>query len=269
MNLTKTPIRYYGGKQMMAKDILLLFPKDYNSYIEPFAGGAAIFFAKEPSKLEVLNDMNGELVNFYRVCKVKIDALMEKVDASVYSSKLYGVANCIYNAPCLFDDVVRAWALWYLSRTSFGGRIGEGFSVQKEERDIASTGFCSSKRVIEAAAKRLECCTIIEGDALECIKYYDNDDAFFYIDPPYVGANQGHYGGYTQDDFNRLLDVISNIKGKFLLSSYDNDKLTDCIKGHGWNVKKIETTNFTSHERGVASGKKKRKIEVLTYNYDI
>lgn len=264
----KTPIKYYGGKQTMIADILPLFPKDYKGYIEPFAGGAAIFFAKEPSKLEVLNDMNGELVNFYRICKTNIDALMEKVNASIYSLKLYEVANCIYSAPMLFDEVTRAWALWYLSRTSFASQLGIGFSRQKctTKKDAASFSFYNSKPLLETACKRLEHCTIIECDAIDCIKDYNSKNIFYYIDPPYVGARQGHYTGYTQEDFNNLLETLTNIKGKFLLSSYNNEILVKYTQNYNWHTIHIDKINKTSFS--TTTKKRKKCCEVLTYNYE-
>ena len=72
----KTPLTYYGGKQQLAATILKLIP-EHTSYVEPFIGGAAVFFAKEPSESEVINDTNGELINFYEVLKRDFSALKQ------------------------------------------------------------------------------------------------------------------------------------------------------------------------------------------------
>ena len=90
----KTPITYYGGKQTMLKYILPLIP-EHIIYTEPFCGGCAVFFAKEPSKYEVINDINSELVNFYRVMKSNFDELQLKVDATLHSREAQAHARHI------------------------------------------------------------------------------------------------------------------------------------------------------------------------------
>ena len=100
-------------------------------------------------------------------------------------------------------------------------------------------------------------------DAVQLILKLDSENTFFYIDPPYVGANQGHYGGYTQEHFDDLLKVLSQIKGKFLLSSYPNDIL---------DKYRIKCKWFSSDKDMVLSASRdsnKRKIEALTSNYHI
>jgi DNA adenine methylase len=84
---------------------------------------------------------------------------------------------------------------------------------------------------------------------------------FFYVDPPYVDSNQGHYGGYTQEHFNSLLDLLSKVQGKFLLSSYPNTALSDYSKNSNWTTKNIEMSLSASQVSG------RKKIEVLTSNF--
>jgi DNA adenine methylase len=103
----KTPLSYYGGKQQLAKLILGLIP-NHRIYCEPFIGGAAIFFAKEPSKVEVINDTNGEIINFYEVLKRDFTALEKEVAISLHSRKLHNHAWVVYQNPELFDRVKRA-----------------------------------------------------------------------------------------------------------------------------------------------------------------
>ena len=92
-------------------------------------------------------------------------------------------------------------------------------------------------------------------------------ETFFYIDPPYVGADQGHYGGYTQDDFGALLGALDSLKGKFLLGSYRNKSLTEHGKRNGWHTIELKMASaMTSNKPGE---RKKEKTEVLTANYPI
>ncbi|MDR2150906.1 MAG: DNA adenine methylase [Spirochaetaceae bacterium] len=106
---------------------------------------------------------------------------------------------------------------------------------------------------------QIECC-----DALRVIKSRDVSDSFFYCDPPYVGADQGHYDGYTQEDFDMLLEVLAQIKGKFLLSSYRNKSLTEYIRRSGWYTEEISMVSSMSHRYKI-----RKKVEVLTANYPL
>ncbi|MDR1848223.1 MAG: DNA adenine methylase, partial [Bacteroidales bacterium] len=115
----KTPITYYGGKQTMVRLIVPLIPK-HKLYCEPFAGGAAIFWAKEPSEIEVLNDTNREVMNFYRVAKTKFVELEKEIQATLHCRDLHRQACVVYDNPDMFSDVKRAWALWVLSSQCFG-----------------------------------------------------------------------------------------------------------------------------------------------------
>ena len=96
-----TPISYYGGKQRLVNVILPMIP-DHTLYAEPFCGGAAIFFAKQPSLVEVINDTNGEVVNFYEVLKTDFERLKARVEVSMHSRQMHSDASVIYNNPHLF-----------------------------------------------------------------------------------------------------------------------------------------------------------------------
>jgi DNA adenine methylase len=187
----KTPLSYYGGKQMLAKRILGLIPP-HRIYCEPFLGGGAIFFAKEPSKVEVINDTNGEIINFYEVLQRDFSSLEKEVIISLHSRKQHRQAEVIYNNPEMFDRVKRAWAVRMPANSFYGYMPDGGFGYDR-------TG-CASKKMdnkrmtffidyaIRLQQVQIECC-----DALRIIKSRDMEDAFFYIDPPYIGADQGHY----------------------------------------------------------------------------
>ena len=119
----KPPLTYYGGKQMLSKIIIPLIPK-HNLYCEPFFGGGAIFFAKEPSNVEVINDTNGELINFYKVVKTKYSALNKEIRHTLHSREQHRAANIVLSYPQLFDEIKRAWAIWTSANQSFGSMLG-------------------------------------------------------------------------------------------------------------------------------------------------
>ena len=106
----KTPITYWGGKQQLADKILPLIPP-HKQYNEPFFGGGAIFFAKEPAEIEFINDINGEMVNFYKTLKRKFPELKDEVDCTLHSEFQHQQAREIYNDPLSHGDVLRAWAV--------------------------------------------------------------------------------------------------------------------------------------------------------------
>lgn len=113
----RTPLTYYGGKQRLANTIVKLIPT-HNLYCEPFCGGAAVFFAKHPSNVEVLNDTNALLQNFYRVVKTDFSTLKVLIDATLHSREAHDDAWVIYNKPHLFNEVERALAIWVLAHQS-------------------------------------------------------------------------------------------------------------------------------------------------------
>lgn len=257
----KTPISYYGGKQSMLKHILPIIPK-HKVYVEPFFGGGAVFWAKAPSEVEVINDYNSSVSNFYQQLKLNFSGLKKLVDATPYSREVYRSALSIYEAPYAFDALQRAWAFWVCTIQGFSNKIGSwraSSTSGKESRlnESKKTGFDQS------LSSRLSHTQIENKDALELIKRLDSPETFFYLDPPYVGTEQGHYGGYTQEHFNSLLKVLSQLKGKFLLSSYQNDELRNYVKKFKWSSDSKEMQLSTSQD------KTKRKSEFLTANYSI
>ncbi len=109
--------------------------------------------------------------------------------------------------------------------------------------------------------RSIECC-----DALRIIKSRDTSETFFYLDPPYVGSDQGHYDGYTQEDFDALLRLLENAQGKFLLSSFRNANLAEFSQRNGWFTEEIRLSSSMTHGQGRTV---RDKIEVLTANYPI
>ncbi|MDR3356026.1 MAG: DNA adenine methylase [Spirochaetaceae bacterium] len=259
----RTPLSYYGGKQQLAPTILGLIP-EHRLYCEPFLGGAAVFFAKKPSKVEVVNDTNGELINFYEVLQRDFSALEKEVSISLHSRRQHRQAKVVYENPEMFDRVKRAWAIWVLANSSYGHALDGGYGYDRtggtsKNLDNKRAGF-TIDYAIRLQRAQIECC-----DALRIIQSRDVADAFFYIDPPYVGADQGHYDGYTQEDFDALLKLLESLQGKFLLSSFRNEALRDCTKRNGWYSLEFSMDSSMTH-----CGKNPRKkVEVLTANYPI
>ncbi|HBF89380.1 MAG TPA: methyltransferase [Bacteroidales bacterium] len=255
----KTPITYYGGKQMLVKHLLLLIPA-HRLYCEPFFGGGALFFAKPKSEVEVINDLNGEVINFYKVLKTNFKELEKEVKATLHSRELYNKAREIYKNPTKHSELKRAWAFWTLTNQGFAGMItswGFGNTPSKEKslankRDAFTPDYADRLRTVQ-----IEC-----NDALKVMDRCDGKDTFFYLDPPYFNSDMGHYKGYTEADYTKLLEKAAKLKGKFLLSSYPSAVLNKFLKKHKWYVQKITksvaVTKYTD----------KQKTEMMVSNYN-
>lgn len=261
----KTPISYYGGKQNLITTILPLIPK-HITYTETFVGGGAIFWAKPKSEVEVINDYNRELINFYECVQNEFVELEKMVRISLHSRSLHNDAYVVYNNPHMFTRIKRAWAVWILAAQSFSSMLDGSFGYDKIK--CTTSQKITNKRddfTIDLSI-RLQNVQIESTDALRVINSRDHVNAFHYCDPPYFNSDCGHYDGYTKEDFEMLLKTLSSIKGKFLLSSYPSSILDSYTKDNGWYVKKLEQTVSVANGTGKPG---KKKIEVLTANYDL
>ncbi|GHV78204.1 restriction endonuclease subunit M [Spirochaetia bacterium] len=260
----RTPLSYYGGKQQLATRILGMIP-EHQIYCEPFCGGAAIFFSKEPSKVEIINDTNGEIINFYEVLKRDFPALEREIEISLHSRKQHRQARVIYDNPDMFDRIKRAWAVWMLANGSYGCMLDGGFGYDRTggtSKKLANkrSGF-TADYAIRLQKVQIECC-----GALRIIHSRDTPETFFYLDPPYVGSDQGHYDGYTQMDFDAPLGILEAIQGKFLLSSFHNTSLAKFSRRKDWHTVEFRLSSSMTHGNGKTV---REKVEVLTANYPI
>ena len=254
----KTPITYWGGKQKMLDYILPLIP-EHRIYTEAFFGGGAVFWAKEPAKVEFINDKNAEIINFYRVLKLDFSKLKREIDTTLHSEYQQKQAKAIYLNPVDYDEIKRAWAVWTLSHQSFYSILTNSWKCSKS-RAMGSQLQARKELFTDIYSKRLERTTIFCRDALDVIRKSDHEETFHYVDPPYFNADMGHYGGYTINDFENLLRLLAAVKGKFMLSSYPSDILSTYAGKYGWTVVELDLP------RAAGGG---RKTEVLTVNYKV
>lgn len=258
----KTPISYYGGKQKLATKILSLIP-DHTLYAEPFLGGAAVFFAKEKSEIEVINDTNKELVNFYKVVQNDFISLEKEIRISLHSRDMHRKASVIYNHPDMFSEIKRAWAVWVLSTQSFSSQLDSSWGYDLSKNCTTKKIINNRDRFTEDMAIRLQNVQIESADALYIIRSRDSERSFFYLDPPYFNSDCGHYNGYSVEDFENLLKLLSTIKGKFLLSSYPSPILQQYTKKNKWTMWSVEQGVTINNKSGYI----KRKTECLTANF--
>lgn len=219
---------YYGGKQRMSHKIIPLIPK-HTVYVEPFAGGASILFMKPFPKVknsnwyrEVINDINSLVYNFYKQLRDNPQELQRLINATSYCERTFDECKRICRGDIEISDVRKAWAFFVNINMAFSNNLSGGWMRGVFGRN-SSYSWYSKIDNLNRFLNRMQGVHISNTDALKCIKYWDSPQTFFYIDPPYVGSANAHYSGYTQQDLDRLIDLLLNIDGSFILSGYDND----------------------------------------------
>jgi DNA adenine methylase len=207
------PLPYIGGKRRLARRLISLIP-EHVTYVEPFAGGAQLFFHKAPSRIEVLNDLDGEIVSFFRVCKHHPAELARALRLMPASRTLFRTLS--NQTPDGLTDVQRAARFFYLQKNGFGAnriRRSYHYCVEKppnfDPRRI--------RDALSAAAERLARAQIESLPYQDVLTKYDRPSSFFYIDPPYVGAKL-YAHNFADEDFRALAARLQALRGKFILS---------------------------------------------------
>jgi DNA adenine methylase len=224
----RSPIRWYGGKgQMLAKLLPLLPP--HQTYVEPFAGGAAVFFAKAPAPVEVLNDVDSGLVNFYRVLRnpAQFAEFARLCELTPYSREEWQDCKAAWQAEP--DPVTRAWAWFVWVRQSFGGggqtQAGWQLVVSDSTTGQAETvtNWLRAVTGLPAVHARLQMAQIEHQDWRGILDQYDAPATLFYCDPPYLQDTRGRHRythELTADDHVALVEGLLTVRGMVMLSGY-------------------------------------------------
>jgi len=215
--MTSLPIiPWIGGKRRLAARILPLFPS-HTCYVEPFSGAAALFFMKEPSKAEVLNDINGELINLYRVIQRHLEAFIRQFKWALSSREIFRWQQI---TPIeTLTDIQRAARFYYLQKLCFGARI-ENQSLGTATTSPPRLNLLRLEEDLSAAHLRLARVTIERLNWTECIERYDRPHTLFYLDPPYWGT-EGYGVQFELDQYGRMAEMARSIKGKAIISVND------------------------------------------------
>jgi len=227
MNRVIGPIGWYGGKGNMVRKLLPLLPP-HRIYVEVFGGGAALLFAKEPSPVEVYNDIDSDLVNFFRVLRdpEKFQEFYRKVCLTPYSREEYKFFRETFDET--HDPVERAYRFFVIARWSFSGDFGIGWSYTVNASWRGMAGSCSKwLSAIERLPEfheRIMRVQIEHADFRQVIRTYDTPDTLFYCDPPYIPEARRSKKIYRHEmsvkDHEDLVDLLLGIQGKAILSGY-------------------------------------------------
>lgn len=234
-------------------------------YTETFFGGGSVFFAKKPSGSETINDRLDVCINFYRILKTQYAELKKLIDNSLISRTMHTEAKQILKGQIdCRCQVKKAWAFWYATNFSFCNKIGGGYKYSNDmHTSIPLTLKIKKKEFTDLLVYRIESAYIENADAIKVLRSRNVAGAFHYVDPPYMNADQGHYKGYTEQDFTDLLDFLATeCKGAWLLSNYPSAPLNEYAEKYGWNVKQIDH----SSKHGPMQ-KHRKKLETLVWNY--
>jgi DNA adenine methylase len=260
---TMAPFRWPGGKGKLVKWLIQYIPKGH-IYVEPFAGAASVFWhLPNPFPVEVLNDLDGDIVNLYRVLqdKAKFEELAHRLVFTPYARAEFARALQIAKDPKA-SDMDRAWAFFVKQNQGFGGianNVGNwGRAITEIANGMASTTSkwrCRLK-LLSFWHDRLSRVQIDCTDGIECIKYWDTPDTVFYIDPPYVPDTRKDRRLYKNElglaYHERLVETILAAKGKVMLSCYDHPVYAPLV-GAGWCKLAQETV---AHMAGKTRGSK-------------
>lgn len=194
--------------------------------MEPFCGAAALFFYKEPSKVEVLNDINGEIINLFRVVKFHIEELCRQFKWALTSRENW--KRLQQTPPETLTDVQRAARFLYLQKLAFGGRAtSQSFGVDSTRR--SPFNIFSLEQDLEDAHFRLSHVTIEHLDWREAVRRYDRPHTLFYCDPPYWKV-EGYGVDFGWEQYEELARLARTIKGKMIISINDHPEIRALLK---------------------------------------
>jgi DNA adenine methylase len=223
---TRPIVPWLGGKRRLAKHILPLFP-EHSCYVEAFAGGAALFFMKEPSDVEVLNDVNGDLVNLYRVVKHHLEELLRQFKWALTSRQIYEWTKA--TPPETLTDVQRAARFFYLQKLSFGSRV-EGQSFGTATTAPARLNLLRLEEDLSAAHLRLSRVTIEQLPWQLCLARYDRPHTLFYLDPPYWGT-EGYGVPFELEQYAEMASLMRALQGRAIVSVNDIPEMRRAFAG--------------------------------------
>jgi len=214
---------YPGGKTPYVDHITDCFPM-HHTYVEPFGGSASVLLNKQPSYAEVFNDLNNDIVHFFRVLRDREEELAEWVSRVPFSRDVFDRwADAFWtNDHRPEDDIERAGRFYYLRFANFNGRLDRrnGFKTGGKRNEARS--FRSAIANLEAVADRLAEVTIEAQDYRAVIERYDRDDTLFYLDPPYVDATDAYYRDDDLEfDHAALVETLADVEGYWICSYGD------------------------------------------------
>jgi DNA adenine methylase len=257
----KPIITRWGGKSQLVKHLLPLVPA-HKRRGDLFCGGATLSLALPACDFEIINDADGALMNFFRQFATNFDALLPHVNGCLHCRNTFETAKAIVKQPWQGQEVLHAWAFWYINTVSI---LGKGTGLLTTDRAPGAL-FNKKERFQQALSSRFSRMILENKDALELLLPHDDPEMFYFLDPPYVDTDKGNYKGkYGKPEFQRLLDILPSLKAKVMLCGFESEQLSSFMAANpNWHQVRIEkhccAGTFTD-------AGKRTKVEVITMNY--
>ncbi len=232
---------WYGGKYSHLDFLLPLFPNDATHFCDVFGGSAAVLLNVPPYPVETYNDLDSELVNFFKILRTQHDALIRAIGLTPFSRE--ELARACQPAKDL-SQVERARRFYVrarqtrtgLAQTSSEGRWAHCVLTSRAGMAGAVSRWLGSVERLPEIAQRLQRVQIENAPAIEVLQRYDTDETLFYLDPPYVHAARGDSSAYgyemTDADHSELADYLNGLRGRAVISGYRTELYDDLF--HDW-----------------------------------
>ncbi|TXH16450.1 MAG: DNA adenine methylase [Hyphomicrobiaceae bacterium] len=268
-----TALKIHGGKYYLASKIVELMPA-HKRYLEAFAGGLSVLLAKPHEGIaEYANDLNGHIANFWAVMRSteKFERFVHWCNSQPLEQRAFEAARD-YHTIFTHDDG-DPWAAFQffvrnrMSRQGLGKDYCTPTSRLRRGMNENVSAWLSAVDGLPEIHERLRRVEIWNRPAVECLVDLDSAGMFAYVDPPYLHSTRSttkEYGKYEmiEEEHEQLLEVLSELKGKFMLSGYPSKLYNDFAAKFGWRTVEFDVPNNAS-----GSKSKQRKKEVVWMNY--
>lgn len=265
----RPPIKIHGGKYYLSKWILEHFPDDYSNlkYCEPFCGGGSVFLNKDPSKEEVISDIDKGIISIFKALRDEPTEFISRIKRFKYQESTFKKA--VKRMESEFDDYIERAIYEYIIRRMSRGGLKQAFAWSDRMRGGKPGDVNAWETMIEqlpVISNRLKNVFILNENCMNVFKTWDEEDSLTYIDPPYLpttrseGCQSVYEFEMTIDDHINLLNMIKTARGKVILSGYSSPLYKTHLKE--WKCEKRDVANHSGQGKN-----KQRRTECLWLNF--
>lgn len=236
----KSLLKYPGAKWRIANWIISHFP-DHKVYLEPFFGSGACFFNKIPSYIETINDLNGDIVNLFTVCREHPEELAKMINLTPFARDEF--QNCYEHTADSLEQARRTLVRYHQSFGTSNSSKNSWRNAQTYGGPRCATMWNDLPEIIRDIASRLKEAQIENKDAIELIYHYNNENTLIYCDPPYLQSiRKKNIYAYEMSEkkHKELLNVLKQSNSKIIISGYDNKLYNSELKD--WFTDEKKTT---------------------------
>lgn len=268
--MTRSPFKWAGGKLRLRKRIIEMLPS-HDCYVEVFGGAGWVLFGKEPSRVEIFNEIDGDVVNFFRVVKYKPNELIKSFEWELVSREEF---ERLRDLPAeTLTDVQRAHRFYYLIMAAWGGEFGTPrFQTSVSDGGHGNRLIGALKNLhkrIMPVHQRLQTVIIEELSWQECIARYDRSyeekRVVMYLDPPYPNNKVNYqYNMRRMEEHRKLVEVLHDLQARFILTSYDLPEVRELYDHDEFCITPVDFAAGMPTN----GNQRSRNCEIIVTNYD-